>query len=98
MIKLFSVLDIPAGAYLPIFPAISINQAKRMFQVSLADEHHRFSDNPQDYELWQIAEFDEMSGEIQPSRDKLINGLDSINQYRREKAIYDKQEVKTDEE
>jgi len=77
-IKLFTILDHKAEAYLPPFQQPSTNMAIRLFSDSVCDETHAFNKHPEDYTLFEIGSFDDDSATITPHQTKipLGNGLD----------------------
>lgn len=79
-LKIFSVFDSPAEAYLPPFYMPTTAMAHRAFRQSLDDEKHQFSKTPRDYTLFHIGEFDDANAEIVTQIPKaLANGLEVIS-------------------
>lgn len=60
----FSVYDVKAGAYLPPFFARTRAVAIRSFCAAVRDVGHDFHKYAEDYSLFEIGAFDEMSGEL----------------------------------
>lgn len=63
-LKMFSVFDVKAGAYLPPFSLGNEQLAKRAFIGACGDANHQFARNPEDYTLFGVGEFDDASGVI----------------------------------
>ena len=55
-------------------------QALRSFtdEVNRADPQNPLHQHPEDYELWQLATFDEETGEFQNALEILIRGKDAV--------------------
>lgn len=72
MKKLYSVKDGVAEFFLPAFVADNDNMAKRIFLLSMGDQFvHRG-----DYTLFQLAEFNDQTGEISETELRFVlNGL-----------------------
>ncbi len=64
--KIFTIHDSKAEAYIQPFFAINEGVALRLFQTAAMDEHHDFHRHAADYTLFEIAEFDEITGTIEP--------------------------------
>lgn len=62
--KVFSIYDSKAEAYMAPFFANTIGIALRNFELSATEGSHPFHQFPGDFTLFQIAEFDEQSGVI----------------------------------
>lgn len=58
-IKLFSVFDQKALAFMPPFFAVRTEQAMRSFTECANDAQHAFSRSPQDYTLYELGVFDD---------------------------------------
>lgn len=57
-------------------------QAMRSFtdEVNRQDENNTYYKHPEDYELWQIATFDEETGQFEPQQQRLCRALDVAKQ------------------
>jgi len=76
--KIFSIKDSKAEAYLlPIF-APTIGVAIRMFQNATLKENTDFNRYAADYTLFEIGEWDELKGRVKSleANKNIINGLD----------------------
>lgn len=62
--KLFAMYDKKAGFYMQPFPDTSTIAALRGFEVAVNDSKSIFSRFPDDFELHELASFDQHSGEI----------------------------------
>lgn len=62
--NLYSVFDVKAEIYSPVFHAQNDEVAKRMFDSSCNDMKTDFSRHPEDYTLWVVGVFDGESAEI----------------------------------
>lgn len=76
--KIYSVRDDAAAAYLPPFYARQNGEAIRMFQNSLSDSQSNFAKWPDQFVLFELGEFNEDTGQITtlPAPKSLGNGLD----------------------
>lgn len=80
--KMFSVFDRQAMAFLPPFHARAHGQAVRMFMDAVNTKDHDFNKHPEDYELHYVGHFDDQNGVylsegFAPKR--LLTALDVIN-------------------
>lgn len=64
--KLFSVYDSKAEAYLPIFQSATIGTAIRTFEQAVNEESSPFHKHAADYTLFMIGEYDEQTGIVSP--------------------------------
>lgn len=71
-IGVFSVFDSKANAYLQPFFSQSIGVAERSFSDAVGTPDHQFCKHAADYTLFQIADYNELTGIITPL-DKFIN-------------------------
>lgn len=94
--QIFSIYDEKAQAYLPPFFLHNIGMATRSFQDCINDDKHQFAQNPHDYTLFHIGEFQDDKGLITPftSVKSLGNGVEFINQDTSTNDAMDKLEVK----
>lgn len=56
--ELFSIYDSKAEHYLPPFVSFNEATARRQFQTTVNTNGHEFSNNPADFSLWHIGEYD----------------------------------------
>lgn len=63
-IKVFSVHDSKACAFLPPFFMPAKGMAIRSFSDAIAEAKHEFARHPEDYRLGCIGEFDDSSGRL----------------------------------
>lgn len=59
---IFTVFDVKVGAYLPPFLMQSKAQAIRTVGDTMADPEHPFSKHPEDYTLFFLGHFDDVTG------------------------------------
>lgn len=64
--KMFAVHDSKAEAYLSPFTMRSKGEALRAFENTVNDPNTGFYKHPADYTLFEIAEYDELKGELYP--------------------------------
>lgn len=64
MLKMYSVFDSKAGAFLPPFFMHTDNVAKRTFYDCANDAAHMFSKHPEDYSLYDLGTFDDASATL----------------------------------
>lgn len=63
-IKIFSVFDVKAGAYMTPFFSTTAGMAMRSFQDAVSDQSHQFHKHAADYTLFQIGEYDDEKGSL----------------------------------
>lgn len=63
-LRIFSVFDVKAKAYLPPFFMSEQGQARRSFSDAVADRQHQFARHPEDYTLLCIGDFDDATAKI----------------------------------
>lgn len=66
-LKLFTIFDSKAEAYMPIFSFTATGLAIRAFADMAADKNHNVGQHPADYTLFEIGEFNPISAEITTS-------------------------------
>lgn len=84
--KIFSVLDRAADAFLPPFTAANEGVAIRMVQDALEDENHQLSRHTRDFSLHLLGEFDEVTGEIQSRVEKILECIQLVRSKVRERG------------
>lgn len=62
--KIFTVHDARAEAYLPPFYMRTKGEAIRAFETTVKDTNSQFNKYPQDYTLVELGEFDESTADI----------------------------------
>lgn len=62
--KMFSVHDRKAGAFLPPFMFHARGMAERVFSDCVNNREHAFGKHPEDYTLFLIGEYDDLTGEL----------------------------------
>lgn len=60
----FSVFDRAAQAFLPLFFLPTRGVAMRSFSEAVNDPKHEFHKHAKDYELYELCEFDDQSGQV----------------------------------
>lgn len=79
--KVFSIYDVKAGAYINPFFLPTEGMAVRTFMDCCNDVNHNFGQHPEDYSLFKIAVFDNTKGtflDIGP--EIVLNGLEAVHQ------------------
>lgn len=76
-LKMFSVFDQAANAYLPPFFLPTADMAVRTFRDCAQDDKHAFGAHPADYHLFELGEFDDNSGNFEQTDTpvRLASGL-----------------------
>lgn len=62
--RMFTIHDSAAKAYLPPFILPEVGQALRMFTNAVNSKNHQFNQNPEDFILFEIAEFDDNKAKL----------------------------------
>lgn len=79
VIKVFSVYDVKAGAYMTPFFAQTSGIAQREFMLACRKEGHIFNDSPADYTLFELGEFKPDSGALEGRiPERMITGLECL--------------------
>jgi len=80
--KLFAILDMKAEAFLPVFQIESAAAALRLFADAVRNPEHQFGRHPEDYHLFELADFDITTGSLglHETRISLGDGLQFANQ------------------
>ena len=74
----FAVNDNAAQEYgMPIFLRHR-NEALRAFRDEVNNPESPIGKHPTDYELWQLAEYDEETGQFFEQRERIIRGADLV--------------------
>lgn len=64
ILKIFSVYDVKAEAYLPPFYVASKGAAVRSFSDAASDPTHNFCKHAEDFTLFELGEFNDETGRI----------------------------------
>lgn len=77
-LKIFTVYDDKAKAYLPPFFLPEHGMARRVFGDCCNDAQHQFGKHPADYTLFYAGEFDQNSGQfvIEGTLHVVANGIE----------------------
>lgn len=67
--KLYSIRDLKADAFAAPWVAANDYVAVRMVMDSMDDGKSMLSRHPEDYELWQVGDWNERTGVISPYRE-----------------------------
>lgn len=78
--QIYTIYDSKAGAYLQPFFAKTEGVAIRYIRSALQDEKHEFFVHAEDYSLWHIGAFDELSAEISAYPPKHIGAMHHFKQ------------------
>lgn len=76
---LVALYDRAVEAYAPVMTVNTRNEAIRSFRAAVNDPQSPIHANPTDYELWQLATYDDEKGVIEESRDVIARAEDHIN-------------------
>jgi hypothetical protein len=81
LLRMFTVFDSKAEAFLPPFYLAAVGQAIRHFSDTASDPQHAFGRHPDDYTLFQIGTFDDQhaSFDILESKISLGTALELLN-------------------
>lgn len=63
-LKIFSVRDQKADAFITPFMLPTVDMAVREFSGCVRDASHQFGRFKEDFSLWEVAEFDVESGKV----------------------------------
>lgn len=82
ILRMYSIFDSKAQAYLLPFFMPNNQMAERHFRDACTEDGHPFAKNPADYTLFYMGEWDENEGSVMPSRDKVAlgNGVEYVAQ------------------
>lgn len=64
ILKVFSIYDSKAEAYLQPFFVKSVGEALRMFEDAVNDEKHQFHKHLEDFTLFELGVFDDDNAEL----------------------------------
>lgn len=74
MDKVFSVFDLKASAYLPLFNAPTTAVGMRIFADVVTSPGHQFGKYPNDFMLYCVGEFDQVTGKLFPCDPQHVAG------------------------
>lgn len=72
ILKVFTIRDIKAGAYLPPFLVKTTGLAHRSFQDAANNSDHDFNKYPSDYELFELGTFNDEDASFSLSSPKSL--------------------------
>ncbi len=80
-LKMFSIFDVQAQAYLPPFWLGQTAMAIRIFSDCVNSDDHQFGKHPGDYTLFELGTFDDSVCVVSctASAVKLVNGLEVVD-------------------
>lgn len=78
ILKVFSVFDSKAGAFLQPFFSVNVATAIREFASAAQSEGHAFHRHSGDYELFLLGDWDQYDGVIKMHDTKMSLGLASM--------------------
>ena len=64
----YSIKDAKANVFSAPFFSINDKTAQRSFEQAKNDSNTTISQNPEDYSLYRLAQFDDQSGELHPEK------------------------------
>lgn len=84
--KIFTIYDEKAQAYLAPFHFQNIGEANRAMCDLLADDQHPFSRHAEDYTLYSIGEYDNLTAELTSDKQLIKTMLELRAQIQEEKT------------
>lgn len=75
---LFAVRDVKAGYFLPPFLLLSDGEALRAFEEATLNNQTPIAQHPEDYMLFRLGDFDEITGQIKSEPISLVAGLQAL--------------------
>lgn len=90
MKHLFAVRDNKAGFFLPPFLLISEGEAIRAFEEATLNSQSPICQHPEDYTLYSLGSFDEISGEIVAQPISLVAGLNALQNIVNSRKVVDR--------
>lgn len=64
ILKVYTVKDAKAEAYLTPFYQHTTALALRQFEDMVKNPEHPFAKHPEDYSLWKIGDYDDLKGQL----------------------------------
>lgn len=81
LLNIYSIYDVKAKAYINPFLLPNDQMAIRTFSDCVNDVNHQFNKNPDDYILYKLSEFDNISGNfISEKMEQMCKGTDLLNE------------------
>lgn len=80
-VKLFSIFDLKSRVYLAPFVARSLVDAQRQIAASFRDPQMMqtpVGQNPEDFELHSVGDFDDETGDVSPSTTGFVCSLSTL--------------------
>lgn len=71
MMNIYSVFDRAVEAYTPPFCQPSNNAAIRAIKNELANPDSQLAKHSTDFELWQLGQFNEQTGDVTPHKERV---------------------------
>ena len=97
-IKIYAVHDSKAEAYLQPYFAATAGIAVRSFVDCVSDSNHPFGKNPEDYTLFYLGEFDDVTGKLDTSSPTSVgNGLSMVKRYAEEGDVHLQKDIEDPE-
>lgn len=75
-----SIYDVKSGVYSKPFFEINNHTAERAFRAALTGQGSMFNTHPQDFILYQLAEFDDTEGTFTPCLEQIRQGAEIIKE------------------
>lgn len=75
----FAIRDKKVEAFMPVFFVRARGEAVRHFMDACNDKSTPFNKHPGDYELFELAQFDDVSGEFESSVHSVLSGLEAAS-------------------
>lgn len=72
--QIFAIYDHVARTYTTPFFQHNKEMAIRAFGNMTSNDQTQYGQNPEDYTLWHIGEYDDETADITPMKDNLIHG------------------------
>lgn len=79
-VRVFSVLDAKVGAFAQPWFSATLGSGIRAFVEAARDPNTTLAKHPADFELWQLGEFDDSTGEFLNDRQNLGNAAALIKE------------------
>lgn len=74
-VQFYAVQDKKVGAFMPVFQMRSRGEAVRSFMDAVADEKSQLCKHYADYDLYQVAEFDDNTGVVVAVLELVMSGV-----------------------
>lgn len=73
----YAIRDKKVEAFMPVFYVRAKGEAIRHFMDACSDKNSPFSKHPGDYELFELASYDDVSGVHESRVDRVLSGLEA---------------------